>query len=344
MPVTDKELDRSFIIAEVGQNHQGDPEKALKYISVFSSIGADAIKFQKRNNRTLFSSDAYTQIYNGHNSFGKTYGEHREALELDPGFMREIKLECQSHNVAFMATPFDEVSLDVLLDGGVEILKIASFDLGNEPFIRAIAKANLPVVMSVGGGKIHHIRSSFETIKGLTNSPVTILHCVSEYPCDYDRLGLNNIPFLQDCFPDATIGLSDHFNGTLSGPIGYMMGARVFEKHVTFNRSLKGTDHSFALEPEGFRKFVRDIRRTPLMLPPKDSDEIGQETVFAKLGKSIICKSKINSGEIFTEKNITGIINIGSGIPIREISNVLGKKAKCNMQTGKPLYWECVAE
>ena len=161
---------------------------------------------------------------------------------------------------------------------------------GNQPLIAAIAKTGLPVVMSIGGGRINHIRSSYETIKSNTKAPITILHCVSEYPCEFERLSLGNIRELQKCFPDATIGLSDHFNGTLSGPIGYMMGARVFEKHVTFNRSWKGTDHSFALEPEGFRKFVRDIHRTPQMLPSINSAESGQEPVFKNLARLSLLK------------------------------------------------------
>ena len=104
--------------------------------------------------------------------------------------MRELKSECQKYDVDFMATPFDEVSLDVLTNGGVDIIKIASFDLGNQPLIAAIAKTGLPVVMSIGGGRINHIRSSYETIKSNTKAPITILHCVSEYPCEFEKLSL----------------------------------------------------------------------------------------------------------------------------------------------------------
>ena len=109
--------------------------------------------------------------------------------------------------------------------------------------------------MSIGGGKTDQIKASVETILKYHND-LAILHCVSEYPCEYDRLGLENIKVLQEAFPSCAIGSSDHFNGTLSGPVAYMIGARVFEKHVTLNRAWKGTDHSFALEREGFRKFV----------------------------------------------------------------------------------------
>ena len=109
-----------------------------------------------------------------------------------------------------------------------------------------------PVVISVGGGKLNHIESSVELFQS-KNVDFALLHCVSEYPCPIEKLGLNSINSLIDKYPEMTVGLSDHFNGILSGPIGYMNGARVFEKHVTFNRANKGTDHSFALEPKGSR-------------------------------------------------------------------------------------------
>ena len=140
--------------------------------------------------------------------------------------------------------------------------------------------------MSIGGGKINEIRESVKILNSKIKN-LAILHCVSEYPCQYDRLGLENIKTLIREFPECTIGSSDHFNGILSGPVAYLMGARVFEKHVTLNRGWKGTDHSFALEPEGFRKFVRDIKRVNNMLPQKDQTELGKEEVFKKLGKSL---------------------------------------------------------
>ncbi len=175
---------------------------------------------------------------------------------------------------------------------GVDLLKIASFDLGNLPFINKIAKTGKPVVMSVGGGNIEQIRSSVGILLD-HHDEVAVLHCVSEYPCEYDRLGLDNIKLLIREFPECVIGSSDHFNGTLSGPIAYLNGARVFEKHVTLNRAWKGTDHSFALEPEGFRKFVRDIKRVRHMMTPKPAEELGNEFVFQKLGKSLIAACDI---------------------------------------------------
>ena len=135
-----------------------------------------------------------------------------------------------------MSTPFDEPSLKVLDDLDVDLLKVASFDLGNLPFIDRIAKTGKPVVISTGGGDRDQIRSSVELLLD-NNVEVAVLHCVSEYPCDFNRLGLDNISLLAKEFPNCVIGSSDHFNGILSGPMAYVKGARVFEKHVTLNRA-----------------------------------------------------------------------------------------------------------
>jgi len=330
--------DEPFIIAEVGQNHQGDLDNAREYIRVFAFEGADAVKFQTRNNKYLFSEEAYISPYSSENAFAANYGEHREKLELKPEWLPILKADCDKYGVKFMSTPFDEPSLDLLRQVGVDILKVASFDLGNLPFIHRIASLGRPVVMSVGGGNINQIRSSVDALLSHHNQ-IAILHCVSEYPCEYNRLGLENIETLLKEFPNCIIGSSDHFNGTLSGPIAYMIGARVFEKHVTLNRAWKGTDHSFALEPEGFRKFVRDIKRVRHMLPPKPSFDLGKEYVFKKLGKSLIAYSDIKAGECISVEKLSGRIFSGQYIPVRESNQIIGRIAKRDIAQGEPIHY-----
>lgn len=330
--------DEPFVIAEVGQNHQGELDIAREFIRIFAFEGADAIKFQTRNNRYLFSADAFDSPYQSENAFAPTYGEHREKLELKPEWLPILKQDCIKHGVKFMATPFDEPSLDLLEQVDIDILKVASFDLGNLPLINRIGRLGKPVVMSVGGGKIDQIRSSVEVLLGNRNE-VAILHCVSEYPCEYNRLGLDNIEVLLKEFPQCVIGSSDHFNGILSGPVAYLKGARVFEKHVTLNRAWKGTDHSFALEPEGFRKFVRDIKRVRHMLPPKPADDLGDEYVFRKLGKSLIAYIDISAGETITLDHLSGRIFKTQYIPVRESNRVIGRVAKRNVVKGEAIQY-----
>lgn len=330
-------LDQSpLVIAEVGQNHQGELDIAREYIRIFAFEGADVIKFQTRSNKYLFSSNAYEAAYASENAFAETYGAHREKLELKPEWLPILKADCEKHGVKFMSTPFDEPSLDLLNEVGIDLLKVASFDLGNLPFLNRIAKLGKPVVMSVGGGKMDQIRSSVEILHR-HHDQIAILHCVSEYPCEYDRLGLDNIEVLIREFPDCVIGSSDHFNGTLSGPIAYMKGARVFEKHVTLNRAWKGTDHSFALEAEGFRKFVRDIKRVRHMMPPKPAVDLGNEQVFKKLGKSVIAYVDLKAGDELTLEALSGRIFNTQYVPVRESNRIVGGKLKRDIAKGEPI-------
>jgi len=333
----------SFIIAEVGNNHQGKLDTAREYIRVFAALGADAIKFQTRNNKYLFSESGYAAPYNSENSFADTYGEHRELLELNPEWLPILKEDCEKYGVKFMSTPFDEPSLELVSEVGIDLIKIASFDLGNLPFLKKIAATGLPIVMSCGGGKAEHIRASYEQLREGSDE-VAILHCVSEYPCNYDRLGLDNIDLLQEAFPECAIGLSDHFSGILSGPVAYMKGARIFEKHVTLNRAWKGTDHGFSLEPEGFRKFVRDIKRVPEMMSPKPEEELGDEFVFKKLGKSLVALRDIEEGEEITHDDLTGRIYSNEGIPVRQSLNIIGRVAARHITAGELIEYGAVED
>lgn len=327
-----------LVIAEVGQNHNGDLDLAREYIRIFAFEGVHAVKFQTRNNKYLFSRDAYEAPYNSDNAFAESYGAHREKLELKPEWLPILKEDCITHGVKFMSTPFDEPSLELLGSIDVDILKIASFDLGNLPLIHRIAVMGKPVVMSVGGGKIDQIRSSVEVLLN-HHDDVAILHCVSEYPCEYNRLGLDNIETLIKEFPKCTIGSSDHYNGVLSGPVAYLKGARVFEKHVTLNRASKGTDHSFALEPEGFRKFVRDVKRVRHMMPTKPEEDLGKEFVFKKLGKSLVAYVDIKAGEEITINHLSGRIFNSQYIPVRESNQIIGSVAKRDIAKGEPIHY-----
>lgn len=322
-------------IAEVGQNHQGDIALAREYIRVFSSRGADVIKFQRRHLGSLFSSGALARPYDNENSFGSTYGEHREALELSLDDLAELKDSCRRAGVQFAVTAFDEGSLRELLELEVDILKISSFDCGNLPFLSRLAGVNVPIVLSTGGANLEQIRESVQVLGA--NPDVAILHCVSRYPTSAEDLNLDQIAVLKSEFPDSPIGLSDHFGGTLSGPVGYLKGARVFEKHVTLDRSMKGTDHSFALEPRGFELFCRDIDVAATMNRPARPFGLGKEPVFSKLGKSIVAARKLLKGETVTLGSIRGIIHLEGVIPIRESHSVLGKKMTRDASPGEPL-------
>lgn len=322
----------AYIIAEVGQNHQGDYEMAREYISELSRIGVDAVKFQMRDNKTLFSPDKLKEPYNSPNSFGETYQKHRDALELSVDEMSKLRDQATIANIDFMCTPFDEVSLKNLIDMDVDLLKIASFDFGNMPFLEVIIKTNKHFVISTGGSDYDLVdRFILELIN--RDASFSLLHCVSEYPCPAEKVNLGRIAYLKKRYPGLQVGLSDHFSGILTGPIGLLSGAEVFEKHVTFNRSLKGTDHAFSLSIEGMSKFIKDINRTFPLMGDEEPDSLGEEYVFKKLGKSLIARKEISIGEAFTNKNLTGLIT-GKGIPVRSSMDLIGRYSQKSYNIG----------
>lgn len=329
----------SFVIAEVGQNHQGCLDTAIEYVTRFGGLGASGLKFQTRDNKYLFDEESYNQEYNSSNAFARTYGEHREFLEFSYDEVVELKRCCEENGTEFISTPFDEPSLNFLMKIGMEKIKVASFDCGNLPFLKKMGETGRTVILSSGGSNEDQIKSSVQCLSQSGCKDIVILHCVSEYPCAAENLALNEIPRLIQAFPDCTIGLSDHFNGILSASVAYMMGARVFEKHVTFDRSLKGTDHSFALEPEGFRKMVRDLRRVPQMLGDRKTDGLGNEAVFQKLGKSIVASRDIYAGNTLVHEDLSGKIFATKGVPVREVEKFLGKRSTRDLKAGEKLKY-----
>ena len=159
---------------------------------------------------------------------------------------------------------------------------------------------------------------------------------MSRYPCNSSDLNLRKISVLQSQFPGVHVGISDHFSGISSGVVAYMLGARVFEKHVTLNRSWKGTDHSFALGTHGFEQFCRDIRRCHEMLAVDESG-LGSEPVFKKLGKSLVAARDLTAGTCLSKSDLSGKIFPVTYTPVRNSSIFLGKTLRNSISAGSPI-------
>lgn len=318
----------AYIIAEIGQNHQGELDLASSYINKMAEIGVDAVKFQVRDNTYLFSEEKLNSPYDNPNSFGPTYGEHRRRLELNFDDFKLLRQQAAEQNIDFICTAFDEPSLEFLVELKVDAIKVASFDFANLPFLSRVIEKNIPYIVSTGGANYELVDQCIRWMLDM-GGRFALLHCVSKYPCNADDLNVGRVKYLNSKFPNLQIGLSDHYSGTLSGALGFVAGATVFEKHVTFNRSWKGTDHAFALNIDGMRKFVRDINRAQVMMGMEEPADLGNEYVFSKLGKSICAAQKISKGDVFSVHNLTGKI-VGSGLPVRRSMELIGRSAlKC---------------
>ena len=286
------------VTAEIGCNHQGDVEFALKMIEEAAGAGADNVKFQKRDNRSLFGDCIYNQVYDNPNSYGQTYGQHREQLELSADDFQRIKKCTTELNIGLQVTPFDFQSLEFCDKIGFDSYKIASADLHFHQLIKKICELGRDVYLSTGGSTEEEISGALDVINSY-NVRLTLYHCTAAYPAAVEEMNLAYISRMIDLFGHScAIGLSDHENGIDAATVAYMLGARAFEKHFTLDRSLKGTDQSFSLEPVGLRKMIRNLKRIDEMLGSGEKQIFqSEERPLAKMVKSLIYARDLAAGE-----------------------------------------------
>ena len=316
---------KTYIIAEIGNNHQGDLKHALKLIKVAKECGANAVKTQKRDNKSLYTKKFFNNTYNNINSFGDSYGLHREALELNKADYTEMINFSKHINIDFFVTPFDLESLDFLEQFDLPSYKIASADITNTILQKEIAKTKKEIFLSTGGADIEDVKRAKENIFK-NNENLTILQCTASYPTKIEDMNLNVHKTYVENFPGIRLGLSDHQNGIDAAPIAYMLGARVFEKHFTLNRTNKGTDNIFSLEPQGLKKLVRNILRIEKMLGSSEKKQLKSETEpLIKMRKSLVLSNDKKKGDIIKIEDIV-LKSPGLGLHPYELNKVIGKK------------------
>jgi len=258
--------DPCFVIAEVGHNHGGSVSTACDMVRVAAACGADAVKFQCRTNETLYSDALLNAAYENENSYGKTYGEHRKALELSDAGLATCAFTAEQSKVLCFSTAFDEASADRIVKLGMPAIKIASGGLTDKPLLRHVALTGLPIILSTGGGTMQDIDAAVNVVTAYTHK-LAVLHCCAAYPVrDWSQHNLRCITTLRERYPDLVIGWSGHDNGIAMAVAAYTLGARIIEKHFTLDRSAKGTDNSFSLEPAGLKKMVRDLSRAHMAM------------------------------------------------------------------------------
>jgi N-acetylneuraminate synthase/sialic acid synthase len=313
-----------YVIAEIGHNHQGDLAKAKQMFKAAKDCGVDAVKLQKRDNRTLFTQEMFDSPYNGDNSYGPTYGLHREALEFGHDEYVELKMYAAELGITFFATAFDFRSADFLAHLDMPAYKIASGDLKNTPLLKYVARIGRPMIVSTGGGTLADVRRAYDTIMPI-NPHLSLLQCTANYPVEAEDMNLRVISTFREIFPDAVVGLSDHQNGIAMALVAYTLGARVIEKHFTINRAWKGTDHAFSLEPVGMTKLVRDLKRARLSLGDAIKRPMPSEgKPLFKMAKKLVAARALPAGHVLSREDIA-IKSPGDGLPPCELENLIGK-------------------
>lgn len=328
-----------YVIAEIGHNHQGEMDKAKELIKAAAECGANAVKIQKRDNKSLFTPEILNAPYDNPNSFGDTYGEHREFLELDKDQIRELMAFAHEAGISFFSTVFDFASADLMMELDAPLFKMASGDLKNIPLLKHVASFGKPMIMSTGGGTMEDVARAAEAVSAL-NSNFCIMQCTAGYPPAFEELNLKVIETFREQFPGTVIGLSSHVSGIAMDLVAYMLGARVIEKHFTLNRAMKGTDHGFSLERPGLRKLVRDLGRARI----SQGDGVkrsypSEEKPLYKMGKKLVAGRDLPAGTVLSSENVA-IKSPNDGLPPYELDRVVGKRLKRDLAADENISWQ----
>lgn len=314
------------IIAEAGVNHNGDLKLAKKLAKVAKESGADIVKFQMAQLKSLITKYAPLAEYQKNATRSETQMEMLQKILLTYDEFIELSDYCEEIGIQFLCTPFDLQSVDFLEDIGCDIWKIPSGEITNFPYLVKIAGLHKPIILSTGMSTLEEVRSAMEVLKSHGADDITILHCTTSYPAPYKSVNLKAMITLQNEFK-TPVGYSDHTSG-IEIPIAAVgMGASVIEKHFTLDRNMEGPDHKASLEPEELRAMVSGIRNVEAALGNGVKEPVPDEVANLTVArKSIVARRKIVKGDLYTEENIT-TKRPGNGLSPMLWEKVLGMEA-----------------
>ncbi len=247
---------RCYLVAEIGQNHQGDPEIARELIHTAKLCGVDAVKSQKREIAALLSVEERNRPYASPHAFGATYGEHRERLELKREAWADLFAYARELGITLFASPWDLPSARLLRELGCPIYKVPSAAVTNLPLLEELAGYGRPLILSTGMSTLEEIDVAVGILGGCE---LTLLQCTSAYPVESSAVNLRAMQTLAARY-GRPVGLSGHHRGIAIDAAAVALGACLLERHFTLDRTMKGTDHAASLEPPGLSKLVRDVR------------------------------------------------------------------------------------
>ncbi len=316
-------LNKTFVVAEVGSNHNNSLSIAKKLIRVAKDCGADAVKFQ------LFKAE---NLYSQNDKRFKILTK----FQLNIKWIKELQNYSRKNNIIFFASPFDKESVNLLIKNKVKILKIASPEIRDDLLIEHIAKKNVFTILSTGVSTLKEIHRAKKIINRYHNN-LAILQCSSIYPCNLNDLNLLVIKQYKKIFKNV-IGFSDHSLSMYPAIAAVTLGAKIIEKHFTLNKRQKGPDHAISIEPAEFKKMVEGIRSIEKSLGVPNKKILKKESL-KNHKKSFFTKEIIKKNQKLTKNNIQLLRN-PKGIGNYKLQKILNKKAKKIINKGKIIKWE----
>ena len=329
-----------LIVAEIGFNHNGDVDLAREMIRSAAQNGADIVKLQTFIGSELISKtvkakdldqpDREIFLY----EFFQRYQLTRKDYEILFEYSNEL-------GIPLFSTPFDEDSLDMLVELGMPAIKIASSDLTYISFLKRVGETGLPIVLSTGMGTNEEIEAALKAIRITGNENIILLHCVSNYPSQYHEMNLACLKEMTLRF-NLPVGLSDHTADNLSGIVAASLGAVMIEKHFTIDRSLPGVDQKISIEPSELAALKEaTISVQKILGDGVKKVQDSEETVKRSARRSLVARKDIELGTIITSDMIS-FKRPGTGIQSTDLECVIGKKAKTTILAEQVLTWEMV--
>ncbi|HEY8889398.1 MAG TPA: pseudaminic acid synthase [Clostridium sp.] len=331
-----------FIVAEISANHNGSFDNAVKLIKEAAKAGVDAIKLQTytADTITINCDNEYFQIKQGILWDGRNlYDLYKEAYtpwEWQP----KLKKIAEEEGLICFSSPFDKTAVDFLEEMGVPAYKVASFEITDIPLIEYMASKGKPMILATGIATLGEIQEAIDACKRVGNDQIAILKCTSAYPAPLEDMNLKAIPNLAETF-NVVSGLSDHTIG-ISVPIAAVaLGAKIIEKHFTLCRADGGPDAAFSLEPDELKAMVKSIRETEKALGSVTYDLTDKMKNSRSFSRSLFVVKDIKKDEVFTVENVRSI-RPGYGMHTRYYNDIIGKRAKEDINKGTPMEWKLI--
>lgn len=321
-------MKKVFVIAEAGVNHNGSYELAKKLVDVAVEAEADAVKFQTFISEKCICKNASKAVYQKETTnIDESQLEMVKKLELSFEEFHNLKKYCDSKNIMFLSTPFDNYSIEFLDSMGISIFKIPSGEITNYPYLKKVGLLKKKVILSTGMSTLQEIRNAVKVLRDTGTSDISILHCNTEYPTPIEDVNLNVINTLKEEFK-LNVGYSDHTLGIEISIAAAAIGADVIEKHFTLNRNMQGPDHKASLEPEELKNMIKSIRNIEKAMGSGKKEVSKSEAKNLNIArKSIVANCLIKKGEIFSESNLT-CKRPGNGISPMKWNEIIGKEAE----------------
>ncbi len=337
-----------YVIAEAGVNHNGSEEMAMQLVEAAVEAGADAVKFQTFKAETLVQKGTAKAEYQKMQTGEGDQFEMLKKLELSDEAHTRLSDYCKTKDIEFLSTGFDEASIDMLLELGMQRLKVPSGELTNKPYIEFVAQKNRPIILSTGMADLDEVNEAITWVKACRDTHgfsaplqeiLTILHCTSNYPAPLDSVNLRAMQTMADEF-GLPVGYSDHTAGILIAPVAVAMGATVIEKHFTLDKQLPGPDHQASLEPDELAQMIKNIRNIEMSLG--DGVKVPTESeleVRKVVRRGIVLARDVQKGQLLSREDIMLVRPEGEILP-KHVNAVLGKVVVADLSAGSSLRWE----